>query len=120
MGYTRNKIRHLAMAAFTTLVLLTFNLFYLSISISYADRLPFVEGERLTFRLRWALVPAGEAVMEVMPMTTVNGTPAYHFRLTATSNSFVDMFYKVRDRIDAYTNVSMTHALLYQKNRLTT
>lgn len=97
--------------------LMAINLLCLVLPDSYADEPPFAAGERLTFRLRWTLVPAGEAVMEVLPMTTVNGTPAYHFRLTATSNSFVDMFYKVRDCIDAYTNVSVTHALRYHKKQ---
>jgi hypothetical protein len=78
---------------------------------------PFSPGERLKFRLRWALVPAGEATMEVLPMKTIGGQKVYHFRLTADSNAFVDMFYKVRDRIDAYASVNMTHAVRYHKKQ---
>jgi hypothetical protein len=74
---------------------------------------PFAPGERLRFRLRWTVIPAGEAVMEVLPMKTIDGKDVYHFRLTAESNAFVDMFYKVRDRIDAYANADMTHAVRY-------
>jgi len=74
---------------------------------------PFAPGERLEFQLRWTLVPAGKAVMEVMPMKTIDGSKVYHFRLTARSNAFVDMFFKVRDCIDAYADADMTHAVRY-------
>ena len=75
---------------------------------------PFAPGERLVFMLRWTVIPAGKAVMEVMPMMTIDGSKVYHFRLTAKSNAFVDMFYKVRDCIDAYADADMTHAVRYR------
>lgn len=85
------------------------------ISMATADSLaPFSPGERLEFQLRWTVVPAGKAVMEVMPMKTIDGSKVYHFRLTARSNAFVDMFYKVRDCIDAYADADMTHAVRYR------
>jgi hypothetical protein len=117
MGHTRYRYGRLVLAAIAVSGLWSANLLFCPISNSYADQQPFVAGERLTFRLRWTVVPAGEAVMEVLPMATVNGKPAYHFRLTATSNAFVDMFFKVRDCIDAYTNVEMTHALRYHHSQ---
>lgn len=79
-------------------------------------QMPFAPGEKLTFLLKWSVVPAGEAVMEVMPMQTINGAAAYHFRLTAESNAFVDVFYKVRDRIDAYVAADMSRSVHYRKN----
>ena len=86
----------------------------LSISAAAADSpVPFEPGERLEFLLRWTMIPAGRAVMEVMPMQTIDGSKVYHFRLTAKSNAFVDMIYKVRDRIDAYADAEMTHAVHY-------
>lgn len=88
----------------------------LSIHLSQAlanPAAPFAPGERLRFQLRWTMIPAGEAIMEVLPMKTIDGVQVYHFRLTAESNAFVDMFYKVRDRIDAYANVNMTHTVRY-------
>ena len=75
---------------------------------------PFEPGERLEFSLRWTMIPAGKAVMEVMPMKTIDGAKYYHFRLTAKSNAFVDMIYKVRDCIDAYADADMTHAVRYR------
>jgi len=80
--------------------------------------LPFNPGEKLTFELKWTFVPAGEAVLEVLPIEIVNGIESYHFLLTARSNEFIDHFYKVRDRIDAYTDLKMTRSIFYKKNQL--
>ncbi|MCP4106069.1 MAG: DUF3108 domain-containing protein, partial [Desulfobacteraceae bacterium] len=41
----------------------------------------------------------------------------YHFVMTAESNSFIDAFYKVRDRIDAYSDINMTQSILYKKKQ---
>ncbi len=81
------------------------------------NEIPFAPGEILTYQLRWSVIPAGVAVLEVQPATTINGTQAYHLVLTARSNSFVDVFYKVRDRIDAYAALDMTRSLLYKKQQ---
>ena len=57
--------------------------------------LPFHPGERLTFRVRWAFFPAGEAVLEILPQETVNGIRAYHFSMSSKTYEFIDLFYKV-------------------------
>lgn len=79
-------------------------------------KLPFDYGEKLTFQVGWGPIPAGEAVLEVLPPEIINGIKVNHFVMTARTNSFVDMFYKVRNRIDAYTDYGLTHSILY-KNR---
>lgn len=79
-------------------------------------KLPFDYGEKLRFQVGWGPIPAGEAVLEVLPPEIINGIKVHHFVLTARTNSFVDMFYKVRNRIDAYTDYELTHSILY-KNR---
>jgi len=78
--------------------------------------IPFSSGEKLVFQVRWGFIPAGEAVLEIHPMTTVNNIPSYHFSFTARTSRLVDIFYKVRDRIDAYTDYAMTRSLLYTKH----
>jgi Protein of unknown function (DUF3108) len=79
--------------------------------------MPFYPGEKLTFQLKWGFIPAGEAVLEVCPITTIEGTPAYHFVMTARTNAFLDLFYKVRDRIDAYTDLDVTHSLVFRQRQ---
>jgi hypothetical protein len=77
----------------------------------------FVVGERFTYILKWGFIPAGEAVLEVLPPTAVNGETANHFVLTARSNAFVDPFYKVRDRIESFTDPAVTRSLHYLKRQ---
>ena len=79
--------------------------------------LPFCPGERLEFSLRWASIPAGEAVLEVMPPATVEGLPASHLRMTASTNAFVDVFYTVRDQVDAYVAPDLSRTLRYEKHQ---
>ncbi len=89
--------------------------------LAWADPGPqkaFGPGEKLTFRLRWTFVHAGYATLEVRPMETRNGEQAFHFILTARSNSFIDTFYMVRDRIDAWADATMEHSLMYKKNQI--
>ena len=76
---------------------------------------PFKPGERLSFSLRWNFVTAGTASAEVMPSRVIGGIPVQHFRLTARTTPFIDMLYKVRDRIDSYTDINMNHSLFYKK-----
>ena len=79
------------------------------------NSLPFSPGEKLTFQVRWSFIPAGETVLQVLPIETIGGVSALHFVMTARTYPLIDLFYKVRDRIDSYTDTQMTHTLLYTK-----
>jgi hypothetical protein len=107
---TLSAIKKTAYIAITVFSLLAMN------GAAYADdrNIPFQPGERLVFELRWMFVPAGTAVLEVLPIETVKGVRAYHFVLTVRSNEVLDTFYKVRNRIDAYTDTEMTHSIMYR------
>jgi hypothetical protein len=83
-----------------------------------ADKPPFEPGERLKYELSWEFLPAGEAILEVLPSKTVGSVPAYHFGLSVMSYAYIDPFYKVRDQIDAYAARDMTRSILYQKDQL--
>ena len=78
---------------------------------------PFFPGEKMTFHVKWAFISAGEAVLEIRPIETLEGVPAYHFVLTARSHSHIDPFYKVRARIDAYADTAMTHSVLFKESK---
>jgi len=79
--------------------------------------LPFQPGEKLRFLVRWSVIPAGEAILEVLPPQVINGRPCLHFVMTARTYPFVDLFYKVRDRIESFTDLNMTYSLLYRKEQ---
>jgi len=80
-----------------------------------ADHHPFQPGEKMSFVLKYGVIPAGVATLEVQAMDDMHGVDAYHFVMTAESNSFIDIFYKVRDRIDSYADADMNHTLQYNK-----
>lgn len=74
---------------------------------------PFAVGERLTYSLRWGIVRAGTAVLEVHPMADFGGEEVYHFSLSIRTSRFVDTFYKVRDRIDGFARRDLDGSVLY-------
>jgi hypothetical protein len=78
-------------------------------------RIPFRPGEKLTFQVKWLFIPAADAVLEIMPFEMVNGIRSFHFSLTVKTYEAVDLLYKVRDRMDAYTDDAMTRSLLYKE-----
>jgi hypothetical protein len=112
--------RRTAAAVLGFLVLLT-TLFTLTPGTGRAEPTgpppPFQPGERLVYELKWEFIKAGEASLSVMPIETVDGTAAFHFVMTARSVPFIDVFYKVRDRIDAYANLGLDHSVFYKKKQ---
>ena len=75
----------------------------------------FNPGERLLFQLKWGFIPAGQAVLEVLPFKTVEGVKSFHFVMEARTNAFIDKIYRYRSRIDAYADVGMTRSVMYLK-----
>jgi len=78
---------------------------------------PFSPGEKLVFELKWTIISAGNATLQVLPMIRYNQTDAYHFQLTARTNKLLDRLYKVRDTITSYTDMQMTRTLYYSQNQ---
>ncbi len=85
--------------------------------VSAAGTIPFGPGEKLTYEIHWTFIHAGDAVLEVMPTTEVDGVPAMYFKATATTVPWVDKFYKVRDVLEAWTDLDVTHSLRYKKDQ---
>ena len=78
---------------------------------------PFQPGEKMHFVLKYGAINAGIATLEVHDMDEIKGVEAYHFVMTARSNAFIDIFFKVRDRIDAYADADMNRSLFYRKDQ---
>ena len=64
-----------------------------------AYSLPFAPGEELTYRLSWFGIPAGTAVTTVSEASQHDGHSVWRITSLASSSKFMDMFYKVRDRV---------------------
>ena len=45
------------------------------------------------FVLKYGAIPAGAATLEVHEMDEIQGVEAFHFVMTARSNSFIDIFF---------------------------
>ncbi len=102
----------------TILLLLALMQFSLFVNPAGAEgHHPFWPGEKMHFVLKYGPIPAGTATLEVHDMDKIKDVKAYHFVLTARSNAFIDIFFKVRDRIDSYTDTGMNHSLYYKKDQ---
>jgi len=78
---------------------------------------PFRPGEKLVYELHWGAIPAGYAELNVMPHENIDGVESWHFQLLVETNKFVDLFYKVRDRIESFTDSKVRKSLLYKKEQ---
>ena len=63
---------------------------------------PFRVGEKVTLSLSYFSVNAGTMDIEVKPFVEVNGEKAYHFQVSARSNSFFSRIYAVDDVAKTY------------------
>jgi len=79
--------------------------------------LPFGPGERLTYDIYWTVIHAGEAELLCMDDTEMDGEPARHFSAKARTLGWVDTFYKVRDTMEAWTDMDVRYALRYKKDQ---
>jgi len=79
------------------------------------DELLLPVGEKLDYRISWTLFKVANASIEILPLKTVDGIPAYHLRLITRTNAWAEALYKVRDRIDSYMSVDLERSLYYTK-----
>lgn len=91
--------------------------FCLLVSQGYGAEMPFGAGERMEYEIRWTLIHAATAVLEVMGDAEMDGTPARYFKAEARSAKWIDRIYKVRDTMEAWTNPDVTHSLRYKKDQ---
>lgn len=83
-------------------------LFLAFVFAAYAEAEPAValhnvpwKAERLLFELSWFKLKVGTATMEASE-EYIEGKQGYHISAITASNSFVDTFFKVRDRVDSF------------------
>lgn len=112
---TRNN--RFRLAGFFPLAVIGLLLFPAMQTMADPGATPFGPGEKLTFQIKWSFIPAGEAVLIVHPTEDIKGLSARHFSIAIHTYPIIDVLYKVRDRIDSYTDLAMTHSLLYKKKK---
>ncbi len=65
----------------------------------------FKRGEKLTYRMHYGIINAGEVVMQIMDENKlIGGRNTFHIVGVGETNSSFDLFYKVRDRYESYVD----------------
>jgi hypothetical protein len=75
-----------------------------------------VPGERLTFSVRFGMVKAGTATLELSGPKAAGDRSGYQIVSTAVSNSVFDKIYPVRDRIISLMDTRTLEALYFEKH----
>lgn len=61
----------------------------------------FMDGEKLTFKVKYGIVSAAEATLEART-SVYQGTPVWYLSTNAKTYSFFDKFFRVRDRVESW------------------
>jgi len=78
----------------------------------------FGVGESIVYVIKYGLIPAGHATLEIPHIQDVGGRPAYYIISSARSNKAVDIFFKVRDKNESWVDVgSLSSKIFYQRLR---
>ncbi|MBN2185770.1 MAG: DUF3108 domain-containing protein [Candidatus Krumholzibacteriota bacterium] len=77
---------------------------------------PFGEGENLIFQIRYGLITAGRATMEIRNIALIDSIRAYHIVSVARTNSVFDKIFKVRDRHESFIDYDYLYSLRFEKH----
>lgn len=80
------------------------------------QRRAFGPGEYLQFSVRYGVVRAGDALLQVKGIRKVDGHDCYHLLSKAESNSFFDRVHKVRDRVESYLDTTLFVSRRFEKH----
>ncbi len=77
----------------------------------------FAPGERLTFRLHYGFITAGEAIMDVEPQISYyNNKPVYKINVEGKSTGAFDLFIRIRNTYRSYIDTTQRIPLLFYRN----
>ncbi len=107
---TRNLVRKV-------LPLTALLIFIVAYSGSSEDRtLPFSVGEKLTFSIRYGLIRAGVATMEVTEIVDCKGGKCFRIVSEARSTMPFSLFFEVKDSVESLMDVERLCSWRYEKN----
>jgi len=78
---------------------------------------PFRVGEHLEYVAKYAGLNVGSAAIDVAPIDTVRGRPAYHFRFLLKASALFGSF-KIESQIESWTDTASFHSLRFRRNNL--
>ncbi|MEN6445227.1 MAG: DUF3108 domain-containing protein [Candidatus Cloacimonas sp.] len=95
--------------------LVLFGLFLICLINLSAATVPFMDGEKLTFTIRYGIVNAGEASLQARSYV-YQGSPVWHLSTTANTYPFFNKIYKVSDRVESWWDKNTLQPYKFSKN----
>lgn len=77
---------------------------------------PFGVGESIRYTIKYGIVNAGFATMEIVSTSTVAGRTAYHVVSEARTNKTMDVFFKVRDVNESWIDTQSLCSLQFRQD----
>jgi hypothetical protein len=74
-----------------------------------------VKGETLQYNIYWGAIYVGSSYIRVAEAVNISSRPAWHIVSEARSGSFIEKFYKVQDRNDAWMDAADLSSRGYYK-----
>jgi len=78
---------------------------------------PIRVGEYLRFSVRYGIISAGDAILEIPEVRQWHGRPVYTLVARAESNKFFSAFYRVRNRIESFWDTTGYFSRRFYENR---
>jgi hypothetical protein len=75
------------------------------------------EYEKLTYSVRWLGMPVGVITASIKGIKQIKGRKAYMLEITAKTNTFASMIYKVDDRFISYMDAEGLYSLRHEVYR---
>lgn len=93
------------------------SLFFLALYplITFSQNYPFQVGESCTYRIHYGPITAGYGTLSVKSKKHLDKN-YFYFEGTGNSNTFVDMFFRVRDEYISYTNTEKLQPIHFIRN----
>ena len=93
------------------------SLFFLALYplITFSQNYPFQVGESCTYRIYYGPITAGYGTLSVKSKKHLD-KDYFYFEGTGNSNTFVDMFFRVRDEYISYTNTEKLQPIHFIRN----
>jgi hypothetical protein len=80
------------------------------------DTVPFQAGEYLLFSIRYGLIYAGDATLEIRNIAVIGGRESFHIVSTARTNKAFDLVFKVRDHHESFMDRENLFSLRFEQH----
>ncbi|MDY0152378.1 MAG: DUF3108 domain-containing protein [Candidatus Cloacimonas sp.] len=81
----------------------------------FVHAVPFMDGEKLTFDVKYGIINAGEATLEART-SLYQGNPVWYLSTNAKTHTFFDKVFKVRDRVESWWDKDTLLPYKFAKN----